>query len=186
MFKYVNDISNISHFIIKNYCSSFNVAIDCTLGNGYDTDFLRDNFKKVYAFDIQKEAVDQYKSKNINLENVFLINDSHEKINLFVEDKVDCIMYNLGFLPGGNKKITTKAYSTLESVKAGISLLNYGGIITVAIYTGHEEGKKEEIVLLDYLTNLPKKDYGVLLHTFLNRENNPPLLAIIEKNKIGG
>ena len=50
MFNYVGDISTISHYIITEFLKNKNVAIDGTLGNGHDTDFLKDNFKKVYSF----------------------------------------------------------------------------------------------------------------------------------------
>lgn len=46
MFKYVSDVSILSHNIIKEYVKNKNVAIDATLGNGYDCDFLSSCFKK--------------------------------------------------------------------------------------------------------------------------------------------
>ena len=36
MFKYVSDVSILSHNIIKEYIPEKDVAIDATLGNGYD------------------------------------------------------------------------------------------------------------------------------------------------------
>ena len=50
MFKYVSDVSLLSHNIIKEYITTKDIAVDATLGNGYDCDFLSNNFKKVYAF----------------------------------------------------------------------------------------------------------------------------------------
>ena len=50
MFKYVGDISKISHYIIDKFLENKNIAIDATLGNGYDTDFLSKKFTKVYSF----------------------------------------------------------------------------------------------------------------------------------------
>ena len=73
MFKYVGNISDLSHYIIKDFVENKNVAIDGTLGNGFDTDFLASLFHKVYSFDIQKEACENY-IKN-NKENVNIIND---------------------------------------------------------------------------------------------------------------
>ena len=67
MFKYVSDVSILSHNIIKVYNPEIDVAIDSTLGNGYDCDFLSENFKKVYAFEIQKDACDKYIDKNNNV-----------------------------------------------------------------------------------------------------------------------
>lgn len=180
MFKYVGDISKIAQSIIISYSASFNTAVDATLGNGYDTDFLSRNFKKVYSFDIQESAIKNYESKK--KDNTVLIVDSHENFKTYINEKVDCIMYNLGFLPGSDKHITTTVESTVKSIKEGLELLNLGGLMTIAIYIGHEEGKREKDAIMNLLTNLSKKQYGVMLHSFLNRNSSAPLLAVIEKN----
>ena len=60
MFKYVGDISTIYQNIINDFIEKKLIAIDATLGNGYDTDFLSKIFNKVYAFDVQKEAILNY------------------------------------------------------------------------------------------------------------------------------
>lgn len=179
MFKYVADISNLSHFIIKEFLEKKVVAIDGTLGNGFDTDFLSSNFEKVYSFEIQKEACNQYKNKNKS--NVDVINDSHHLFNNYINEGVDCIMYNLGFLPGGDKGITTMHTTSLESIKQGLELLNSGGIMTICLYTGHTEGKIEETCILNYLSNLPKGKFGVMTHNYLNRSKTSPSLVIVEK-----
>lgn len=180
MFKYVSDISDLSHSIIKNNLEKRVVAIDATLGNGYDTDFLYENFEKVYSFDIQEEACLNYKHKEKN--NVHIVNDSHHKFKEYVlEDKVNCIMYNLGFLPGGNKEITTIAETTMKSIENGLELLDNNGIMTIAVYRGHAEGKNEEHYIMQYVRKLPKNIYGVMLHEYLNRANAAPLLIVIEK-----
>lgn len=179
MFRYVSDVSELSHYIIKNFSYKFSIAVDATLGNGYDTDFLSDNFSKVYSFDIQKCAVDAYENKHID--NVILVNDSHEDFSKYINEKVDCIMYNLGFLPGGDKNITTKYESTLMSLESSLGILDKGGIITIALYRGHEEGKKEENAVLKFAQNLQKDKYGVMLHSFINRNNSAPFLIVIEK-----
>jgi hypothetical protein len=177
MFKYVNDISKLAQDIVKNYSSNFNVAVDATLGNGFDTDFLVQYYDKVYSFDIQSCAIDNYREECSK--KVTLINDSHEFLNKYIDHKVDCVMYNLGYLPGGDKNITTEVQSTIDSIKTALELLNSNGIITVCIYA-HNEGQKERERLLEFATELPKKYYGVMLHSFMNR-NNAPELLIIEK-----
>ena len=179
MFKYVGDISEISHHIINNFLENKNVAIDGTLGNGYDTDFLSDHFNKVYSFDVQSLACDNYINKN--KENVKVINDSHHKFEEYISESVDCIMYNLGFLPGGDKNITTMHETSMQSIKEGLELLNSGGIMTICIYRGHNEGKKEESCILNYVANLPKNKFGVMEHSFINRSEVAPMLIVIEK-----
>ncbi|MBB6623893.1 class I SAM-dependent methyltransferase [Clostridium gasigenes] len=177
MFRYVADISNLSHFIIKNFLENRVVAIDGTLGNGFDTDFLSDNFEKVYSFEIQKDACNKYKNKN----NVKVINDSHHLFKDYVKEDVDCIMYNLGFLPGGDKGITTMHITSLQSIKIGLEMLKSGGIMTICIYKGHIEGQIEGTCILSYLSKLPKSKYGVMSHNYLNRAEAAPLLVVIEK-----
>ena len=179
MFKYVSDISVLSHYIIDNFLENKNIAIDATLGNGYDSDFLADKFKLVYSFEIQKEACDKYLDKK--RDNIIVINDSHHKFTEYINSKVDCIMYNLGFLPGGDKSITTLAHTTLKSIKDGLNLLNSGGIMTIAIYSGHCEGLNEKNCILDYVESLPKNIYGVMEHKYINRAKTSPSLIVIEK-----
>lgn len=180
MFKYVGDISELAHDIISKYCKEFKIAVDCTLGNGYDTDFLSEKFCKVYSFEIQKFAVEKYSVKNIG--NAVLINDSHDKLAEYVKENPDCIMYNLGYLPGGDKNVTTKKESSLISIQEGLNILKPGGIMTIAIYCGHDEGTIEKEAIVDFSSRLPKKYFGVMLHSFLNRNDSAPMLLVIEKN----
>lgn len=178
MFKYVSDVSILSHNIIKEYVKNKNVAIDATLGNGYDCDFLSSCFKKVYAFEIQKEACEKYIDKN---NNVIIINESHHKIDKFINEEVDCVCYNLGYLPGGNKEITTLAETSLKSIQLSLNLLSKNGIISIAIYRGHNEGMEEKNCIIKYLKTLPKNSFGVMIHECINRSQKSPLLIIVEK-----
>lgn len=51
----------------------------------------------------------------------------------------DCARYNLGWLPGGDKSITTELEDTLESIEAARRLVKSGGMISVMLYRGHAE-----------------------------------------------
>lgn len=179
MYNYVNDVSTLSHNIIKNFCQNFDTAIDATLGNGHDTDFLSSLFNKVYAFDIQEICINNYKQKSNS--KVQLILDSHEKILDYINTPIDCAVFNLGFLPGGNKEIATNYSSTIKGISASLEILKKNGIITLAIYSGHMEGRIEKEAILKYVAALPKNLYGVMLHSFINRNNFPPELIVIEK-----
>lgn len=179
MYRYVGNISDLSHYIIENFTLDKEIAIDATLGNGFDTDFLSNLFNKVYAFDIQEEACSNYiKNKK---DNVIVINDSHHLFKNYIYEGVSCIMYNLGFLPGGDKNITTLHKTSLESIKEGLDLLKSGGIMTICIYRGHYEGKIEESCILEYLKTLPKNQFGVMIQSYLNRQEISPLLVVVEK-----
>lgn len=179
MFNYLGNITDLYHNIIKEYCLNKAVAVDATLGNGGDCDFLCDNFQKVYAFDIQQSAVDKYSLKNLH--NVEVICDSHSNMNKYIKDQVDIIIFNLGFLPGGDKHITTEADTTIEAIRNGLTLLRSQGMMIIAVYTGHEEGEVEGQAVMDYVAELPKNQYGVMLHRVINRSKSAPFLLLIEK-----
>ncbi|MGL4989977.1 MAG: tRNA (mnm(5)s(2)U34)-methyltransferase [Sarcina sp.] len=180
MFNYINSFNNIMHNIIESNKIGKNlIAIDATLGNGHDTDFLIKHFKKVIAFDIQEQAVIAYKNKNI--ENVDVVLDSHSNFDKYISENVDCIVYNLGYLPGANKHITTKTSSTIESINKGLELLGENGLIFIAMYPGHDEGAKEKASIINLAKELNTKKFGVMYQEFINRPNNPPCLLVIEK-----
>ncbi|MEG2288594.1 MAG: class I SAM-dependent methyltransferase [Clostridium sp.] len=179
MFRYLGDITDVAHYIIENFVIDRCIAIDQTLGNGSDCDFLSGKFKKVYAFDIQSTAIEKYKKKN--KENVILIMDSHENIANYIKEEVDVAIYNLGFLPGGDKSITTHAESTLKSVEDTLKILKSGGFVLIAVYTGHNAGQYESEELIKYVGCLPKNKFGVMLHKVINRSENAPYLLVIEK-----
>ena len=179
MFFYTADFSSLCHSIIDKYILDKSLAIDATLGNGFDTDFLSSRFKKVIAFDIQKTACDFYNTKKN--ENVLVINDSHHKFENYINEEVNCIIYNLGFLPGGDKNITTLYETSLASIKSGLNLLKNEGLMLIVVYRGHEQGEKEESIILEYLLSLNKHKFSVMKHEIINRSSKSPMLFVIEK-----
>ena len=99
-----------------------------------------------------------------------------EKLDL--KNKVSLILFNLGYLPGGNKLITTKANTTLKAIKSGLNLLNNKGKILVVFYP-HKEGKKEATTVLNYLK---KQKYPYLIKRNTDNLEAPFLLIIGSKN----
>ena len=167
--------------LIKNKNGSFNLAIDATCGRGNDTLFLLGLFKEVYAFDIQKEAITSTKDLTKEYNNVKIICDSHENICTYVKNEVDVVMYNLGYLPNGDKNKTTNYKSTIESIKCALNILAKDGVVTVVCYPGHEEGLKESVEVEKYLKTLNQKEFDVIKYDFINQINNPPFLLAIRR-----
>ena len=136
-------------------------AVDFTMGNGHDTEFLSKTVGengKVYAFDIQASAVE---STRKNLENAgcpnnyTLIHDSHHNVKNYVTEPIKAGMFNLGYLPGsGNKSLTTMRETTLPAVENALSMLGRDSILLVAVYPGHEEGALEGEELEKYFATL--------------------------------
>lgn len=162
-------------------------AVDATMGKGNDTVLLAKlvgTSGKVYAFDIQKEAVDITK-KNINEINlstqVELIDDGHENMDRYIHEKVKLIIFNLGYLPGGNHDITTRAETTLAAVEKSLELLQQNGAVILVVYYGHQQGKAEKDALGSYVKTLDQKRYNVVKISFENQINCPPMLVVVEK-----
>jgi len=178
----------IAKSIMNAHVKPGQIVLDCTVGNGNDTlllSLLVGEKGKVYGFDIQSVAIERTRKKLINegLEDrVILINDSHENIDKYISRGLDFIIYNLGYLPNGDKEIRTNANSTLKSIKKALALLNNNGLLLVTCYTGHEGGMEEWKSLEQYFKNLNQHYYSVLEFKFINQKNNPPILYGIEKN----
>lgn len=177
----------LSKQICRSKLKKGDIAIDATMGNGNDTAFLCDlvgENGKVYAFDIQEDAIINTKERllKLNFENIAsLIYDGHENMDKYVKEEVALIMFNLGYLPKGDHEITTNKDTTLTAIKKGMDMLLSGGLILLVIYSGHESGKEEKIVINEFVSTLDQKLYNVVNMKFANQINTPPEIICIEK-----
>ncbi len=180
------DLLDMQKYFVLKHLHEGGVAVDFTMGNGHDTEFLCrtvGDSGRVFAFDIQEQAI---KSTEANLAAsgcpavYTLIHASHHRVREFVDTPINAGMFNLGYLPGGDKRITTLRETTLPAVKAAIELLAPDGIICVAVYPGHAEGEAEGLMLAEFLSTLPRWS---LCATQLKILNSPtsPYFIIIEK-----
>lgn len=176
-------VTEAAHTILKNRVTDNDVCIDMTCGNGNDTVFLCNISKFVYGFDIQDVAINNTKNKLIDfhLSNYRLIHDTHDNVLNYVKEPIKAAIFNLGYLPKGDKSICTNYLSTIKAIKALFTLLEKGGLIALVVYPGHNEGKLESYHLETYLSNINQKEYSIMKYSFLNQINNPPYLIAIEK-----
>lgn len=179
-----NLILDTAHDLLKNLITKSDVIIDATMGNGYDTIFLASLAKHVYAFDIQEQAFIETKKKveSRQLSNVSLILDSHEHFNLYVPSFKGAV-FNLGYLPNGDKSITTKKETTIGTIELMLSYLSDGGFIEIVVYPGHPEGLLESEALTSFLPKLNPTFYKVLKIQLPFQNNQPPYIYMIHKIK---
>ena len=177
-------ILNKTHQIIDLSLREKDIVIDATIGNGQDSLFISNYIKKghLYGFDIQNIAIEHTKKllDENNFNNYTLILRNHKFIKQELSDltnKVSLIIYNLGYLPGGNKNITTTYQDTIYSIKEGINLLNNKGIILITVYPGHKEGLKESNEINKFL-----KENNINYHIYRNTDKvDAPYLIEIPK-----
>lgn len=172
MFRFFTQISDMAHRAVLQYCPQGALAIDATLGNGLDTDFLLDHFERVVAFDIQKQAIDDYPQKDNS--RLRLIADSHHRMSDYVLEPVDCVMFNLGYLPGSDHEKITRPETSTDAILQGLSLLRPGGFMTIASYIGHDGGASERDAVLEVLRSLPKRNLPLWSRPTLIGTSWPP------------
>ncbi len=177
----------VAHMLLSGIIREGDVVVDATAGNGHDTLFLARLVGiggKVYAFDIQEEALRKTRrllEENGCLVQVELIHDGHENIGKYVKEPVRCVMYNLGYLPGGDKSIITRGTTTTCSLKQAIHLLHEEGIISIMLYCGHPGGLAEVEEVENFVKSLTSPPWHVLKWQKINGTQRGPYLIVLYK-----
>ena len=154
-------LTKLAHSIVRRAVRIGDTVMDATAGNGHDTVFLAactGPSGHVHAIDIQPEAIQSTRTRleTESITHVTLHQDDHSQVlkSLLASSEVaGAIMFNLGYLPGGNKQRTTSAATTTEAIAAGVSLLRAGGVMTVIAYRGHAGGQEEARAVADWSEN---------------------------------
>lgn len=185
-------VLNEAHRLVADRLSAGDCVIDATMGNGNDTIFLSrcvGTTGYVYGFDIQAQALEHTRERfvreKVSLEQVFLHVMSHEhmesKIPSPLHAQVAAIMFNLGYLPRGERSLITIADTTVRALDAALRLLRSGGILTIVIYPGHPGGDEESDVISSWAAQLHHNAYQVISYQFLNVATEPPYLIAVFK-----
>lgn len=183
----LNNVVEITDFYISQIVEAGDVVIDATCGNGNDTLFLSNIVKangKVYAFDIQEDAIEKTKkllAEKSSYHNVQLIHDSHEFVLKYVNEPIKLCVFNLGYLPNGNKKIITNGSVTVRAIENILSILDHFGFICICAYLGHPGGLEEYEYIRNYLMKIDCDAYNIIQINHLNRHDDAPRIIMIEK-----
>jgi 16S rRNA C1402 N4-methylase RsmH len=118
-----------------------------------DTLFLSKLVKKegkVYAFDIQQQAVQftlNLLKEHECISQVEIFQQCHnsftEHLPQELKGKISAVMGNLGYLPKGNHLITTDPGTTCAALVKAYEWLSINGVISVITYQGHKGGVEE-------------------------------------------
>ena len=181
------DLLDLEKSFLLPHITEGATAVDYTMGNGHDTAFLSKAVGengKVYAFDIQESALlstaENLKRENCP-DNYTLICASHHRVKEFVQGPVKIGMFNLGYLPGGDKRITTLRETTLEAVKSAIELMGSDSALLIAVYPGHEEGEIEGELLTELFATYSRYKYCIGKFRFCNSPTSPYFFIIETK-----
>ncbi|MEM7175347.1 MAG: class I SAM-dependent methyltransferase [Chlamydiota bacterium] len=175
-----------AHELWRHHLSQGSCAIDATCGNGYDAlvlsrCILQKGNGRLLCLDIQRAALAKAKfylrshlSKDA-FNKVSLHNQCHSQFPP-VECPIQLIVYNLGYLPGGNKTITTKKLATLTSLSKALKLLALGGALSVMCYPGHLEGAHEAEAVVNFFQQIENQTLSVFCYRYKKRSEAPFLI----------
>ncbi len=162
-------------------------VVDATMGNGHDTLMLCEAVGpegRVYAFDVQEQALAETakRLKEQGMENrARLFHAGHEQMAQYVKEPVSAVMFNLGWLPGGDHEVTTRWETTRIAVVAALELLLPMGVVVICVYPGHAEGDRERQELIAFLSGLSNRAFNVLHQQFLNASAGAPECFVVQK-----
>ena len=173
--------------IVSGAVSEGAQAVDATMGNGYDTEWLAElvgETGRVYAFDVQKAALENTAARleaRGFLSRARLFLTGHENMASVVREPVDAVVFNLGWLPGTPHECTTRVETTLRAADAAISLIKPGGVMTVCVYPGHDEGARERDALIRWAESLDDGVFDAVICGYANIRKRPPVLIAVTK-----
>ncbi|SMG63823.1 rRNA methylase [methanotrophic bacterial endosymbiont of Bathymodiolus sp.] len=173
---------------ILPYLSDQSISIDATMGNGHDTLFLAKHSLKVYAFDIQENAINATRTrleKNNCIANVSLILAGHETMSQHInpEEKADAILFNLGYLPHADTSIITQEKNTITALNYAINLLGAKGILSILAYPGHTGGSNEMQAVIHWYERLNSSDFAITIIHSMHEKTNSPRLFTLQKSQ---
>lgn len=185
----IRQLTEFTHFIWSGFISEGMKVLDATVGQGQDAEYICRKIGETGNFegiDLQNIAVEKTRERlsQCGLSNFTLICMDHSEIeSLYATETFDMMVYNLGYLPMADKTITTTMLKTKMSLNAALHLIKVGGIISVTVYPGHEEGQVESNWIQEWTRNLNPKTYHVMRLAYLNQSKGAPYLILIERKK---
>ncbi len=177
----------LAHSFLRERLKPGDKAVDATCGNGQDTLLLAEivgSQGKVWAFDIQGSALANSRARLAAADldsSVTFVHAGHERLAEFVSEEVKAIVFNLGYLPTGDREIKTTAATTVAALEQSTGLLLPAGLIVIAIYTGHGGGGEEWLAVKEWAERLHPHKFNVWQSRQLNRSDKAPFLVVVEK-----
>ncbi|HEX9080141.1 MAG TPA: class I SAM-dependent methyltransferase [Desulfuromonadaceae bacterium] len=177
----------LSHLLLRQFVKPGDAVVDATCGNGNDTLLLAElvgSTGRVWAFDIQSDAIRQAAGRLAESgygERVEFVPAGHETMAAPVAPGLAAVVFNLGYLPGGDRTIITRPETTLAACGQALNLLKPGGILAVTAYPGHEGGERERAAVDAWAADLDPRSFHSWRMGQANVPPTAPYLILIQK-----
>ena len=177
----------LAHYFLRERVKPGAAVVDATCGNGQDSQLLAElvgSDGRVWAFDLQAEALartgERLAAAGLQ-QRVQLIHSGHERLAEFVSAPLQAVIFNLGYLPAGDKAVATQAATTVAALEQSAQLLATGGFILIAVYTGHAGGAAEWQAVQEWAAGLHPHSFNVWQMRQVNRGDTAPFLVVVER-----
>jgi tRNA A58 N-methylase Trm61 len=180
--------TELAHTILRGVICVGDTVVDATCGNGHDTVFLAEcvgTNGKVIAYDIQAQAIASAQQAISDASYTDRV-QWHQKSHVTMADDLaaetaSAILFNLGYLPGDDHQVTTKADETLKALETACSLLKPNGTLSIVCYPGHDEGSCEAIQVETWISQLVTQRWRIAKYAMLGTQRPAPFLLLATK-----
>jgi len=177
----------LAHLLLRHFVRPGDRAVDATCGNGNDTLLLAElvgTAGRVWAFDIQQEAMDGTTRKLAASglsERVALVPAGHETMAAHVDAGLNAVVFNLGYLPGGDRTVITRPETTGAALEQALDLLAPGGIVALTVYPGHDGGDAERLMVDAWAKQLQAPRFHAWRMGQINVTADAPYFLLVQK-----
>lgn len=158
-------VTELAQARVTSFLREGDFALDATAGNGHDTALLAaavGETGRIWACDVQAIALERthllLASQGL-ARRVELVHAGHETLANWLPKEAKGLlkvaMFNLGYLPSGDKGLTTHTASTLDALTQALACLAAGGALSVICYPGHPTGAVEAEAVEAFLAAQP-------------------------------
>lgn len=186
-------LSHVSHKLWEQVLQPGDVACDATCGNGHDSVFLASQVGskgKLVVIDIQEnavkatqEAIEKALPSEECRPDISYVVGCHANLQSYLGSNcAKLICFNLGYLPGGDKSITTTIDTSVSAVEASLEALRFGGLISLLCYRGHPGGEQEFLAVRSFVQELSPRHWVSSETQILNSPSAPVLIMIWKRS----
>ena len=188
-------LTELAHDYLAQQLKPGDRAIDATAGNGHDSAYMAQLVGPeghVLAIDIQPAAINATRARLeadgcLAQSELRVADHAHalQALSRKQANSLSVITFNLGYLPGSDKRIQTEPASTLDALHASSQLLQSGGLLLVTAYRGHPGGLSEADSVAEWMQQIQSRGWSVDSHEpVVSGTRIPPILWVARKTPV--
>lgn len=137
-------VTSYVHQFLLNHLDKQAHVLDLTCGQGNDTYFCAQHFKSVISIDIQAEALQIAQAKCSSFTNIHFIHDDHRHIGKYLNQPLDAILFNSGYLPKSPSSIHTHFESSSTALLHAMQYLKTDAYVCLVLYRKHDHSHESD------------------------------------------